>query len=107
MKHFRLEWTDFALSDLKDHHSFLEKTVSLEYADKVVLSIISRAEQLEKFPLSGKREFLLEDLRQEHRYLVETHWKIIYRLIGNVVYITDVFDTRQAPSKLTVKQNKK
>jgi plasmid stabilization system protein ParE len=103
MKRFKIVWTDSALIDIKKTHSFLEKIISLEYADKVILLILSRVEQLKNYPLSGKKEPLLEDLQQDHRYLIEKHWKIIYRLIEDVVYVTDVFDTRQDPSRLNDK----
>jgi toxin ParE1/3/4 len=42
----------------------------------------------------------LADLKQGHRYIVEGNYKIIYRLIDNEIYITDIFDCRQNPTKM-------
>ena len=50
--------------------------------------------------MMGQEEESLVELGQGHRYLVEEHYKIIYRVIDDVVYITDIFDTRQDPDKM-------
>jgi hypothetical protein len=43
---------------------------------------------------------LLKPLGKDHRYLVEGKYKIIYRVEGNVLYVEDVFDCRQNPTKM-------
>ncbi len=49
----------------------------------------------------GQLEENLEHLEQEHRYvLVKSSYKVIYRIIDQTIYITDVFDTRQDPEKM-------
>lgn len=53
-----------------------------------------------KLPLIGKIEENLIELKQEHSYLVEGNYKIIYRVIAKDIYITDVFDCRQNPQKI-------
>ena len=35
-----------------------------------------------------------------HRRLIESHFKIIYRVIGDCIYITDIFDSRQDADKM-------
>ncbi len=35
-----------------------------------------------------------------HRRLVEGHYKIIYRIEGEIIYVTDIFDSRQDPLKM-------
>jgi hypothetical protein len=35
-----------------------------------------------------------------HRRLVESHYKIIYRVVGEYIYVTDIFDSRQDPDKM-------
>ena len=42
----------------------------------------------------------LEDLGLGHRRLIESHYKIIYRVVGEYIYITDIFDSRQDPDKM-------
>jgi plasmid stabilization system protein ParE len=69
-------------------------------ASKIRKSIFNATKPLIKQPLIGQIEENLIELKQEHRYLVEGNYKIIYRIINNDVYITDVFDTRQNPEKM-------
>ena len=69
-------------------------------AEKIKKSILSATKILPKQPLIGQIEENLIELKQEHRYLVEGNYKIIYRVINKDVYITDVFDCRQNPQKI-------
>lgn len=48
----------------------------------------------------GQEEETLKSLKEGHRYLIKGNYKIIYKLQGSTVYITDVFDSRQDPKKL-------
>jgi len=45
-------------------------------------------------------------LGEEHRYLVEGNYKIIYKRVKEGVLITDVFDARQDPRKIQRRSNK-
>jgi len=63
-------------------------------------SILNRADKLIKNPYSGKQEEYLQHLGLQHRRVMTSHYKIIYRIIGNTIYITDVFDSRQSPEKM-------
>ena len=57
---------------------------------------------LKQYPQLGRVEEALSHLNQGHRYLLEGNYKIIYRLINpNILAITDIFDTRQNPDKLS------
>ena len=42
----------------------------------------------------------LETLKENHRYLVNGNYKLIYRVSHNEVIINDVFDARQNPAKI-------
>jgi hypothetical protein len=42
----------------------------------------------------------LKDLKQGHRYIIQGNYKIIYRIIGDEIFITDIFDWRQNPTKM-------
>ena len=48
----------------------------------------------------GQREEYLEHLGQSHRRIIEGNYKIIYRIDGDMIYVTDIFDTRQDPGKM-------
>ena len=69
-------------------------------SDKIRKSIFASTKPLIKQPLIGAPEENLNELKQGHRYLVNGNYKIIYRQIDNDIYITDVFDCRQNPSKI-------
>ena len=93
-------WTNFAISELKNIYLYYKLSVSIEIADKIKKSILGTTKNICKKPFSGAIEINLIELVQEHRYLVIGNYKIIYRLIKNDVYITDVFDCRQNPQKM-------
>lgn len=67
---------------------------------RIRTSIENRILYLEKFPRMGAVEEYLRELDLGHRYLVEGNYKIIYRIVSDNVYITDIFHTRQNPSKM-------
>ena len=49
--------------------------------------------------IGGIEENLI-GLDQGHRFLLKGNYKIIYKVVGDIVYITDVFDCRQNPQKI-------
>ena len=61
---------------------------------------MDRADSLEYTHQHYQEEEYLSYLNQGHRRLIEGHFKIIYRIEGDNVYITDFFDTRQDPAKM-------
>ncbi len=69
---------------------------------KIRAAVLKKAMRLRANPYLGQIEFTLEELGQGHRYLVEGHYKIIYFIdtANQLVVITNIFDTRQDPSKL-------
>jgi toxin ParE1/3/4 len=67
---------------------------------KIKKSIFSATKPTINQPFIGVLEENLTDLNQGHRYLVEGNYKIIYRVVDNDIYITDVFDCRQNPIKM-------
>ena len=76
---------------------------SEEVAVRLISGILNRAKQLQEFPFSGQEEETLVKLKLGHRFIVEGNYKIIYRLSGSIVYVTDVFDARQNPRKILKK----
>ena len=61
---------------------------------------MDRARQLIQNPYSGQVEEYLDHLGLSHRRIVEGNFKIIYRVEGNEIFVTDIFDTRQDPQKM-------
>ena len=62
--------------------------------------MLSSTKQLEKYSKSGSNEELLIDLKEGHRYIIRGNYKIIYKILNNKIYITDIFDVRQNPDKI-------
>ena len=92
-------WTKPAKKDLKIIFNYFKQKVSINLALKIVNSILTKTSILETNNI-GAIEQLLTPLNQEHRYIIEGNYKIIYIIQNSTVYITHVLDTRQNPNKL-------
>ena len=59
----KVVWTDLAIEDLKSIHEYISKD-SKFYADRFVTKLITRVDQLENYPQSGRMvpEFGREDI---------------------------------------------
>lgn len=103
MNRAQVIWSDEALTDLEAIYDFIAEN-SQPAAQRVVENLLSRTNQLEAFPESGAPQETLSSKFKEYRYLVEGHYKIIYRFKPEegVVYIDVIFDTRLDPEKLRV-----
>lgn len=101
MRKVQVIWSTEALVDLETIYDFLAKD-SPQAAQNVIEKILSRARQIEIFPESGAIQPELTNADQEYRYLVEGHYKIMYRISDRQAYIAIVFDTRYNPDKLKV-----
>jgi toxin ParE1/3/4 len=96
-------WTNPAKTDLKDIFEYLA-LFSEEAAYRVINKILDKAEILKDgFTEIGQVEPLLINKPDVYRYLVETNYKIIYRVKKNKVIIVSVFDVRQNPQKMEEK----
>ena len=93
-------WTDFAANSLFEIYRYYSEAASQKVAQRIRFKIFSATRQLTKHPISGQVEPTLQKLGEDHRYLVEGNFKIIYRKVKEGVLITDVFDTRQDPIRI-------
>lgn len=96
----KIIWTDFATNSLFEIFKYYKETANRHVAQKIKLKIFSATRQLIKHPLSGQIETNLQKLGEDHRYLVEGNYKIIFKRTKKGIIITDVFDTRQDPAKI-------
>lgn len=80
-------WTEFALEDLRSIHAYILQD-SKVYADRFIEKIISRVEQLEAHPQSGRivPEFQVDTLRE----LIEGNYRIIYKINSDLIGIVRV-----------------
>ncbi|MGY6520947.1 MAG: type II toxin-antitoxin system RelE/ParE family toxin [Mongoliitalea sp.] len=102
-------WSLFAEKQLDEIFDYYSKKVSHQLALKIVLELIEAPEILKRNPLVGPIEEFLKGRHIEYRYLICTNYKIIYSVDeeNNCVKISDVFDTRQNPSKIKRSNNPK
>lgn len=98
----RITW--WAKSCLKEIHKYYTKEASQNKATEIVDQIIKAALSLNRLPQRGRVEEDLRVLNKGHRYILEGHFKIIYRIEGDTVYITDIFNNWQNPES-KIKRN--
>ena len=96
-------WTDFAKSELQKIYIYYKNTANVKTAKKIIINITSKVKILIKQPNIGQYEQLLNNHKENFRYLVSNkNFKIIYwvNIEKGRIEIVDVFDTRQNPSKM-------
>ena len=68
---------------------------------RITRQIIDRSKELEDYPELGPTEKNLEELGLGHRsLLVGTLYKIVYLIAAPIIFIVDIFDTRQDPDEM-------
>lgn len=87
------ESLDAALEFRKE---FMTKKRMLDLVDE----IFDQLDHLVRYPGSGAYEASLAHLGQGHRHWVVGHFKIIYRMVEDVIWVSDIFDSRQEPSRI-------
>lgn len=95
-------YTEQALESLSESLRFLiqEQGLSIKQVSNIKTHLLDKTEKLQEHPYSGQTEEYLAHLNLGHRRIIEGTFKIIYRVDGNIIYITDFFDTRQNPEKM-------
>ena len=95
-------YTDQSIASLEESLDFAieEQKLSPEKASQLKLRLFNRADNLLQNPYKGQREEYLADLKEGHRRIIEGHFKIIYKIENQAIYITDFFDSRKDPAKM-------
>lgn len=95
-------YTNQSIYSLEESLRFSIDTQGLppEKATSIIDQLFDRADSLARNPQKGQREEYLQHVQEDHRRIIEGHFKIIYKIIGESIYITDFFDTRQDPAKI-------
>jgi toxin ParE1/3/4 len=96
----KVEVSEYAARQLEDIMDYLAQEAGARVADGIAGKVIADMEWLADHPRGGQFEPLLDHLGMGHRRLVSGHYKIIYRVIEDVIFISDIFDSRQAPEKM-------
>ncbi len=96
----KLIYTEQAFIGLEEALNFIALKVTQEKLLEIRNRILDKADTLLLQPNQGQSEPYLEHLNLGYRRLIEGHYKIIYRVIEEIIYITDIFDSRQDPDKM-------
>ena len=62
-------------------YQYYKEKAGYTVAQRIKSNIFKSTRQLTKHPASGQIELTLENLGEEHRYLVEGNYKIIYKRV--------------------------
>lgn len=96
----KLVYTEPALESLQDCLDFFPPEVLSDKVNQIRDRILDKAEKLVNNPYLGQIEIQLQHLGLEHRRLISGNHKIIYRIQGETIFVTDIFDSRQEASKM-------
>ena len=96
----KLVYTEQSLNSLEETLNFIAPKVNYAKLIEIRNEILDAADTLLLHPLKGGKEPYLEHLELGHRRLIVGHYKIIYRVTNEEIYITDIFDSRQDPIKM-------
>ncbi|WP_296623075.1 type II toxin-antitoxin system RelE/ParE family toxin [Marivirga sp.] len=88
-----------AEKSLKEIYCRFEEHIAI----KIINKILDRAYTLKTFSNRGRIVDELILLNQNHRYLIEGNYKIIYKQKDNIVFVTDVFEMSKDPAKIKSK----
>jgi plasmid stabilization system protein ParE len=94
-KKFEVLWTEVAESDLSEIIDYIAQD-SRTSALKVLAKIKNKTSQLIIYPRRGRvvsefKKFNINSIRE----LIESPWRILYKLEGGTVYVLCVIDSRR------------
>lgn len=93
-------WTRAAQADLQAIYEFNSPLLGEEKAYELVEAIRQKAEVLYQ-PIIGSTRFMSERYpERNYQKLTIKPYILIFRQIGQVVFVNRIFDTRQHPGKL-------
>lgn len=105
----KIFWTDYAKCQLKEIFNYYNLVSTTKTASSIMDKIMSRPEILLTNKYAGPEEELLSDRKQNFRHLLIDNYKVIYWVNSakNRIEISDVFDVRQNPIKMSRSKNDK
>ena len=91
-----IKWSKRAKTEFFRIATYLEENFSKQTADNFADVIAKKVEWLAKFPNVGRKA----PIRKTVRFiLVGRNRRIYYRIVGQTIVISHIFDTRQHPDK--------
>ena len=101
---YKIKWTSNAKEDLLNIVEYIKKD-SLSAARKVYADIKEKAQSSNFFPLRGRvvPELLKEGITI-YRELIVQHWRIMYKIENDTIYIMAIFDSRRNIEELLLQK---
>ncbi|SRR6056297_1107683 len=98
----KIVWTQFSQKELEKIYLYYKEKAGKKLAKKLIQEIYTDTLKLQAHPEIGQVEAFLKDRKEQFRYLVSGHYKIIYWINEpkGRIEIVDVFDSRQNPIKM-------
>jgi len=98
----KVVYTEQSFASLEEAQFFLinEQHVPVEKVIEIMTNLLDKADELVITYQQHQIEEYLKHLGMNHRRTIEGHFKIIYRVEGENIYVTDFFDSRQDPAKM-------
>jgi len=91
----KVVWSNRALRSLAAIHERISAEAGEQAAHRVVDRILQRGDQLAAFPFSGR---VVERYKRPGvRELIESPYRIMYRVTGQQAQIIDIFHSAQLP----------
>lgn len=93
-------WTQSAKADLQSVYEFNISLLGEEKAFALVEQIMQKADVLHQKIIGGTRFISKKFPTRNYQKLIIGHYLLIYRQIGEVVFVNRIFDSRRDPGKL-------
>lgn len=91
------------MGDISKVNSFNEKLMgnekSFEITERILMKILLLTSPTFDYATTGSADETFSHRKREYRKLIESHYKITYRVGRTKIYIIRIFDTRQNPNK--------
>lgn len=95
MGSYTIIWTSLAKRDLHDIYEYWKKK-SVQGARNVRSDILQSPKSI-----YYAKQYQVDDINPKYRRIVvRSNYKVLYKEIGNVIYIMGVVGTQQSPDKL-------
>jgi addiction module RelE/StbE family toxin len=86
-------WTNTAKNQLKEIYQYYKK-ITPQGATKVKNDILKASRELVFI-----KQYQQDEIEPEFRRIIVRHYKLIYTIENQTIYILRIFDTRQNPAK--------
>lgn len=96
----KLRITAYAIGNWVESVDLNMSKASLVKRETVMDDVLEETGRLVHSPNDGQVEIWMEDREHVYRRLVVGHFKVIYRVEDDLIYVTDIFDSRQDHTRM-------